>query len=351
MFNTGNSRYYGDRYFAERVLQRCSTETLKSFFSHYGLYTVQEKDGRVYPVTYQSSSVLSALRKAISILHVDVLTETEIAEVCYEKPHFLSKSSERHTFQSDTVIIACGGAAQPKLGGSVNGYSILSSFGHRIYPVFPALVPVITDQKSISGLSGIRVYCSVSILHSGKILHCTRGELLFTDYGISGICVMQCARFLTEPGTYFEISFTDRVFNTDDEGLDELSRRRELFSALSPVSLLDGIVHERIAYAILKQAGIPLRGETAGEINDSQLICILKAASRYRIYALDTKGMDYAQVTAGGADCRQFDPDTMESRLIRHLYATGEVLNIDGDCGGFNLMFAFASGYTAGISC
>ena len=130
--------------------------------------------------------------------------------------------------------------------------------------------------------------------------------------------------------------------------MKELQERKHRFASCTPVWLLNGILPEKISYAVLKQAGVPLRGETAGEVSDGMIEKVVDTACAYRIGITGSRGFDYAQVTAGGAACSEFNPVTMESLLIPGLYAAGEVLDVDGDCGGFNLMFAFASGRIAG---
>ena len=180
------------------------------------------------------------------------------------------------------------------------------------------------------------------------MIHTENGEVLFTDYGVSGICIMQCARFVTQPDMYLELDFLSDTFPDRSKLRDEIQRRKQFFSECSPLWLMNGILPEKLTYAVLKQAGLPLRGETAGNTEDNFLDHIIETASRYRLDIISNRGFDYAQVTAGGADCRQFDPSSMRSMIIPELYAAGEVLNVDGDCGGFNLMFAFASGIIAG---
>ena len=222
--------------------------------------------------------------------------------------------------------------------------------GHSLNKPFPSLVPVITDKKSISGLSGIRVHCEISLFCRLSLLHQESGELLFTDYGISGICVMQCSRFIIPGDLHFEIDFMSRVFSDIHSAFSELCRRRKLLSAYEPVCLLEGIVPKKVSSAILRQADISLSGITLSDIGDRELKKIMDTAYHYHIQVLGTKGMDFAQVTAGGINCAEFNPVTMESLLHKGIYATGEVLNVDGDCGGYNLMFAFASGIIAGRS-
>lgn len=351
LMNTSEPRYYGDPVFAETVLARFGTEEISSFFSKYGLIVTEESEGRVYPLTYHSASVVSVLKNALAVNGVTLNTRTSVCSVRKTGSCFTVYTEQGTEYTSDSVIIASGGPAQPKLGGTADGHILLHDLGHTIVPASPALVPLTTDRKSISGLSGIRTRCRIRLYdESGSLLHTEAGEILFTDYGISGICVMQCARFTYERHTYMEADFLDSCFHADYDLGSELKRRQAMMSSFDPVRLFDGILQERISYAVLKQSGIPLQGETAADLSDDDLDRAALTARRYRIRITGTRGLDYAQVTSGGADCCEFNPETMESRIVRGLYACGEVLNVDGDCGGFNLMFAFASGLTAGQS-
>ena len=348
LMNRGAPRYYGDPEFAARVLAQCTQEELTGFFRRYGLFLTEEEDGRVYPVTERSDTVLNVLKTAMEAAGVSTETNACVTGAAKENESFILSDADGKKYECRKLVIACGGTAQPKLGGSADGYRLLESFGHTLIRTFPSLVPLETDKRSVSGLSGIRVRCRVTLYEDDKALHSETGELLFTDYGISGICVMQCARFAEGRGTRMEADLLYGVFEGERQLTEELARKRKLFPDKSPVTLLEGLLASRVAYAVLKQAGIPMRGETAGELTDEDLERVARTARGYRIGITGSRGMDYAQVTAGGMDCREFDPLTMESRIVPGLYAAGEVLNVDGDCGGFNLMFAFSSGLNAG---
>ena len=308
LMNRGTPRYYGDPEFASRVLSRCTQDQLTGFFRRYGLFMTEEEDGRVYPVTERSDTVLNVLKAAMETAGVRTETNACVTGAGKESGRFVLSSADGKRYECRKLVIACGGPAQPKLGGSADGYRLLESLGHTLIRPFPSLVPLKTDKRSVSGLSGIRARCRVTLFEGGKALHSETGEMLFTD----------------------------------------LVRKRTMYPDKSPVSLLEGLLASRVAYAVLKQAGIPMRGETAGELTEEELERIARTARGYRIEITGSRGMDYAQVTAGGMDCQEFDPLTMESRIVPGLYAAGEVLNVDGDCGGFNLMFAFSSGLNAG---
>ena len=351
LMNTSEPRYYGDPVFAGAVLAQFGVKELSSFFAQYGLVVTEEAEGRIYPLTYHSASVASVLKNALAINGVTLNTRTSVCSVRKTGSCFTVSTEQGCVYTADSVIIASGGPAQPKLGGTADGHILLHDLGHTIVPPSPALVPLTTDRKSISGLSGIRTRCKIRLFdESGSLLHTEAGEILFTDYGISGICVMQCARFTSDRRTYMEADFLDSCFHTDYDLGSELRRRQAMMPSFDPVHLFDGLLQERIAYAVLKQSGIPLHGETAADLCEADLDRAALTARRYLIRITGTRGFDYAQVTSGGADCSEFNPETMESGIVQGLYACGEVLNVDGDCGGFNLMFAFASGLTAGQS-
>ena len=348
LMNKGEAdHYHGDACFARAVLQQFGPEQLRSFFHRCGLLLREEEEGRIYPVTNQSASVLKALRVSAETMGVRFTGHSEAVEVLKEHNCFRVITLDRKEYLGEKVLIACGGAAQPRLGGSWDGYRLLQAFGHRVAKPMPALVPVATEAKCISGLSGIRAKCVLTLKKSdGRAVCRENGEILFTDYGVSGICVMQCSGSVEE-GDFFEADFLAPVFSDENEAAKEIAYRIEHFRDREPLSILEGILVPKLAFAVLKQAGFALRNERVSDIPEDSVNRILQAATHYRICGLSRRGLDQAQVTAGGVICDEFDPASMESRLIPGLYAAGEVLNVYGDCGGFNLMFAFSSGIVA----
>ncbi len=351
LMNTGELRYYGDSDFACKVLKNCDVPAQKSFWYNIGLITAEETDNRVYPCTFQAASVLQVLKTALRINNAETVMNMPVS-ACGKRPDgSFSVTAGGKTILARRILVAAGGPAGRRNGEGTSGYDILRRFGHTIFPIRPALVPMITNQKSISGLSGVRVRCSIALFNKHKsALHRETGELLFTDSGISGICVMQCARFVEGEGYYIEADFAGRLFNDDSILLDELRRRKEIFRNMAPEALLIGMLNIKLAYAVMKQAGAVMKGEQLKDLDEDFLKEVVRAVRHYRIEILRTRGMEDAQVTAGGADCREFNPDNMESRMVSGLYAAGEILNADGDCGGFNLMFAFGSGILAGMN-
>lgn len=348
LMNINDSVYFGGSGFVEKVLQEYGPESLKSFWENLGL-KLTEEEGRVYPATFQASSVLDALKAGLKASGVEIRLQAMVQDIICNGGAFRLDTGDG-TFLSRRVLIASGGASYPKLGGNDSGYRLLESFGHKTVSILPALCPLTTDKKSISGLSGIRAKSTISLYGTDGMLRIReKGEVLFTDYGISGICAMQCARF-AEDGCTAELDLSEFAF-PEGEGLaDYLRDRRKKAGMFPPEQLLTGFLMPKLAFAVLKQTGISMRDRTAGSLSDAELNMIEDKVHRYTLQIKGTKGLEEAQVTAGGAACEEFNPHTMESKIVKGLHAAGEVLDVDGGCGGFNLMFAFASGILAGLN-
>ena len=351
LMNTGELRYFGNSSFAGEVLKHCGTGAQKKFWNSIGLIIVEETENRVYPCTFHAATVLEVLRSALKKHQVDVMLNTRATAVeRFPTGIFHIPAGERE-IQARRILVATGGPAGLKSRTDFSGYGILRKFGHTVFPLKPSLVPLVTDPKSISGLYGVRVRCSLTLFDSSHTaIHSEKGELLFTHYGISGICTMQFARFIDAEGYYVEADFTGALFPDDNALMDELIMRKSIFSSMPPESLLAGMLHPKLAYAVMKQAGAPMKGERLSEMDDGFLLNVSRVLRHYRIEIHGIRGMEDAQVTAGGADCREFRPDSMESRIVPGLHAAGEVLDVDGACGGYNLMFAFGSGILAGLN-
>ena len=349
LMNSGRLKYFGDSAFAEKVFQNFSRDRLQTYWATSGIRLSEEIEGRLYPCTYQSATVTDAFKIRLKTAGVSIFLQYFVKTIRKEKDFFVI-STEQGDFRADRVLISCGGSASTKLGGSENGYRLLETFGHEIIPPKAALCPLTTDSKSISGLSGIRVKGSVTLKDvEGNILQKESGEILFTETGISGICVMQMARW-ADPGALIELDFAGRIFADEEELMHMLIQRQKQVSYFTPEVILSGVIVPKLAYAVLKQAGIEMKGRKAGDLRLEEIRRVAEKCFCYRLTVTGNRGLEEAQVTAGGADCSEFNPRTMESYRIRGLHAAGEVLNVDGDCGGYNLMFATASGILAGLN-
>lgn len=347
LMNTSALRYPGGHDFAAKALQRCGAEEQQAFWHSLGLHLREEDGGRVYPVSGQATSVLDALRLGLALYDVQVETGVNVDSVEKIRGGFRICCGER-TLKARNVMIAGGGKAQPKLGSDGSAMELLRKMGHTIHACRPALTQIRTEEKSIAGLSGIRVRGDVSVKKQGKILHHESGEILFADYGVSGVCVMQCARY-AQAGTQLSLDFLPGMgFADEEEVIREMLRRRKEWRNLPMEQLLTGLCVPRMASSLCKAAGVRWKDRVIGELTDREITALCRTMHAFVLEVTGVKGFEQAQVTAGGADPAEFDPQTMESRIVPGLYAAGEVLDVDGDCGGFNLMFAFASGIIAG---
>lgn len=350
LMNTGERRYPGGTSLADAVLDRCGVAEQTRFWQHIGLRMRQEDGGRVYPISGMASTVLDTLRFAAESLGVETITGVHVAGL-FKARHGWTVMAGEQKWKADRVIVAGGGCAQPKLGSDGSCWSLLTAHGHQLIQPRPALTQIITDTAAIKGLSGVRVRTTVRITRHQAEKYCESGELLFADYGVTGVCVMQCARY-AEAGDVLHIDLIKALgFDNADELRDELHRRRNEWNNRAQSELLTGLCVPKLAQAILQAAGMAnAQRFSCGDMTSSAIERIVKTAADFTLTIKGVKGFDSAQVTAGGIAAGEFDPQTMESTIVPGVHAAGEVIDVDGDCGGFNLMFAFGSGILAGLN-
>lgn len=350
LMNTGDRRFPGGTAFADAVLNRCGVKEQTAFWQHLGLRMRQEDGGRVYPVSGMASTVLDTLRFALDALKVQVITSVHVTGV-FKARHGWTVMAGEQKWKADRVIIAGGGCAQPKLGSDGSAWPLLTALGHHMNDARPALTQIITDTSAIKGLSGIRVRTAVRITRNGQEKYRESGELLFADYGVTGVCIMQCARY-AEAGDVLHIDLCRGLgFETPASFREELSRRCAQWGERPMTELLTGLCVPKLAQAILQAAQIPqLHRSCCSAMTEAMLDRLTGIAADFTLQIRGVKGFDSAQVTAGGIAAEEFDPTTLESRMAPGIHAAGEVLDVDGDCGGFNLMFAFGSGILAGLN-
>ena len=258
-----------------------------------------------------------------------------------------SVSSAGETLTADRVIVCCGGMAGGKLGGTRSGYELLQSLGHSVTKLYPALVQIKTDNTYVKALKGVRANASLRLCRGRDTVAASQGEVQFTEFGVSGPAVFELSRAAaTEKGPLtIHLDLLPQLSAADIEAL--LRRRVTAMQALTAENLLAGMLHNRLGRTILRYAGYSLTDSVAS-LSAADLKKALKAIKCFSLPVVGVLGFDGAQVTAGGIRTSEFDPATLQSRLVPGLYAAGEVLDIDGDCGGYNLQWAWSSGYLAG---
>ena len=339
--------YHGDDgAFSSNALRAFDVDATLKWFRSLGLYAVAEDSGRVYPYSDQANSVVDVLRFALNRPNIQLLTGFEVMKAKRVDGGFRVESADETVF-CDRLIVACGGLAGTKLGGSMAGYKLLRCFGHKCTKLRPTLVQLKSGWSGCASLKGVRANCHVQILRDGLLRGESSGEIQFTEWGLSGPVMFEVSRDACQ-GDGEWVCRLDLLPSVDMEELSaELRRRRS--TCWNAEELLTGILHNRLGRVLTQSAGIRGTWKIA-ELTDAQIDEVCRTVKGLEVNLTEPMGMDAAQVTAGGIVTAEFDPDTMESRIVPGLYACGEVLDVDGDCGGYNLQWAWSSGHVAGVS-
>ncbi len=318
------SHFRGNSSFISEIMD--STD-VSSFIYEAGIIT-REENGRLYPYSNHASSVLDALRFKALGLGVKMLNNCTITKITKKLGRFCIENVNGIQYTSDRVIISAGGKAAPALGSDGMGFKLLSSLGHTITPVHPALVQLKCKKEQMKGLKGIRAYANAKLYSDDTLIKEEFGEIQFTDYGLSGIPIFNLSPYIGNLSGKITVS------------LDLLPQYDNIMPILrnrNPEYLFTGIFQRPLAISITERAKGAGLSKTASIIKD------------FRFDVLGTMPWENAQVTSGGAVTDEFDTN-LQSKIVSGLYAAGEVLNVDADCGGYNLHWAWASGITAGRS-
>ena len=331
--------------FASYALSRFGLEETLGFFASLGLLTRTEENGRVYPNSMQAGSVLDLLRFALSAPNIELKCGTAVLSVRKKGNGFEAETSAGK-INADKLVICCGGAAAPKLGGCTDGYELLKSLGHSRTALYPSLVQIKTDNTYPRALKGIKSDMRVTLLCGGRALFVSYGEVLFTEYGLSGPAIFEISRYAaTEKNLIISLDLMPE--HDEKEVARLLSARRKSAGSLTCEDFMTGLLNKRLGQTALKYAGLTLSLPCAS-LTDKNIAAVARAVKDFRLSVTGTTGFENAQVTAGGIKTGEFSPKTLESRLVPGLFAAGEVLDIDGRCGGYNLQWAWSSGMLAG---
>lgn len=348
------SNYHGSKpEFALGALSRFDIKKTIGFFEYLGISHKVEDGGKVFPRSNQASSVLDVLRYEIDETGVNIICDAEVKKICKNGNEFLIFLADGREYRASRVIVATGGKAAPQLGSNGSGYTLAKQLGHRIIEPFPALVQLKLGAKFLKQLQGIKFDGDAEIVINSRSVASARGEILFTEYGISGPPILSLSRKAGE-----HLQKKDKVWlklvlinNLSREELDQYLNRR--FQSLSekPLSFsFVGFINKRLVPVVLREAGLKDLNKSAGRVTASERGNITDILKDWRLEITGTTSWPNAQVTAGGVDVTDVNKKTLESKIVPGLYFTGEVLDIDGDCGGFNLQWAWSSGFVAGES-
>ena len=355
--NAGRTGYYGAAPgFVRPAMERFTVEKTLRLFEEMGLPVVEEENGKLYPYSLQAAAVLDVLRLELERLGVEIYTDSEVQAIRRMKDGSfrmqVQSGEEKTEYAAKRVIVACGGEASAGLGGCNGGYRLLEGLGHRITPRLPGIVQLKGDMNGLKGLSGSKFEASLTLKDGQKVCRREDGELLFTDYGVSGPPVMQLsatASRLLDKGRkpVLEIDFLPQIAENALIGM--LHRRAKDRPDKRLEDYFTGFIPKRLGQCVLKLSGAAPLSRLSGSLERQEIETVARLLKCFPVRITGTNGMKNAQVTIGGADTSQFNPETMESKLVKGLYATGELYDIDGDCGGYNLQWAWSSGQLAAV--
>ncbi len=339
--------YHGESSgFCADALAAFDVDATLQWFRDKGLVTVAEDSGRVYPYSNMAGSVLDVLRYALERPEITLHTGCTVQRIRHRGGSF-TVETDLGSFSADKVILAAGGAAGSRVGGVMDGYQLAKQLGHHRTALYPSLVQLKTDPTYPRALKGVKAEAGITVRRGAEVLTQGRGEILFTEYGVSGPAIFDLSRAVSCGGEDLTVELDFLPDWQQDATLDWLTQQQENAAQREAGTLLTGTLHSRLGQMVCKAAGFTT--QQAHTLSASDLRRIAQKLRSFTLPVTGVCGFDQAQVTAGGLRTDEFDPHTMQSRLVPGFYACGEVLDIDGDCGGYNLQWAWSSGHLAGL--
>ena len=339
-----DGRYWGDVSFAKGAFARFGVEDTCRALAELGIPYVELEEGKRYPRSLQAGSVVDMLRFAALDRGVEIITETVVDKIRVGTPFLVD--TNQGVWLADKVLVATGGKSCVGKYEGPTGYDLLQNLGYGVTKLTPAIVQLTTEKNLIKPLAGIKVEGTVTAI-TDKEQRTEAGEILFTEYGISGPPVLQVSGLLARRGNG-KVVLDVMPDQTPQQIEEEITRRRDAFAHRTCEDLLTGYINKRLGQTLLKGAGVEKLSRLCGELTQKEIKRVAKLIKSLELNVTGTKGWNAAQVTCGGVSTGDFDSATMESKRHKGLYAAGEVLNVTGDCGGFNLQWAWTSGYLAG---
>ena len=346
--NANISNYFGKNISSvENILNRFTPQDTMDFFNELGIVCNEENRGKVYPLSGQASSVVDALRFEAEKLGIKIETEFYVRKIEKDGFKFRIYSEDKKKIEAGRVILAAGGQSYPELGSNGSGFELAKELGHSVTKLSPSIVQLKTEKSQVKGLQGIKTDVAVTAYGDNKKICTYDGELLFTDYGISGNVVFNISFVMPlYKNVEFEIDFMEKF--DYNELYEMLKERKRILSHLTMENYFNGMINKKLGQFLSKVSGIEKLSKPVKDLNDSDIRKLCTVLKKYRVKILETTGFKNAQVTAGGVSLDEVNTETLESKIVKGLYFSGEVLDVYGECGGFNLQWAWASGYIAG---
>jgi len=317
-----------------------SYEYCKEIFNKMGIEFKQGQNTRMYPLSLSSSSVVDILEYEALKEGTKIELNSEIVDVRYEKNQFILNNTKRF----DKLIIASGSIAMPKLGSSESGYHFAKKFKHKIIAPFPSLVQLVSDNKNLDVASGVKIEA---------VIDNKRGDFLFTKYGVSGSLILDISRKISnglQSQKNVKIVVDTMPDFTYEQLSDLLTKRVDRLKDKELNLWLDGIMNKKLAKFIILNSNIPSHIRYAKFLSQKEINKIVKTIKSLEFNIIDTKGFETCEVCAGGVELSEINLENMESKYQKNLFFIGEVLDVDGDCGGYNLHWAWSSAYNVALN-
>jgi predicted Rossmann fold flavoprotein len=352
--NAGYSCYSSENPgFVQKALSDFTASDAISFFEELGIQHKVEEMGKVFPMSDQASSILDVLLYELNRLGVNIICDSNVVDIIPENGSFILKTKDGNKYRGDSVVLAPGGKAMPSSGSDGYGYDLALKLGHTMTDTFPALVQLMLEGDYFKRIDGVKFIGTAEIIDNNRPVIKDRGDILFTNYGVSGPPVLQISRKAGEllksgKQATLKISILDTM--SKEEVTDLIDRRFKTDLNKTLEFSFVGLINKRLIPVVLLQAGISDLKRPVSGITSKERDRIAEILTDWRFNIRGTKSWPSAQVTAGGINTREIDENTMESFLIKGLYFAGEIMDVDGMCGGYNLQWAWSSGFIAGRS-
>ncbi len=328
--------------FVKYALNHFDGHRTKKFFESMGLYLREERDGKLFPQSLQASSVVNFLRLQAQKSGVEIKTEDEVKEIEKVDGGFLVVSTKgRSKYQK--VLIATGSTSMSHLGGCDDGLVLAKSLGHTIVDLYSSLVQLVTKEQIFAKANGVKIDADLELFIDGESVQRASGDLLFREYGLSGSAILR----ISQKASYALLHSKRVVLKADLVPNIELDKLKEMLIKSSktggkPKEWLNGIFHRKLIDPLLSYANIK------DKLNRKEINRLCFSAKGVEFTIVSTKGKKSAEVMGGGVSCDEIDPKSMESNIVQGLYFSGEVMDVVGDIGGYNLQWAWSSGYLVG---
>ncbi len=330
--------------FIEEVLEDYGFEVVEKFFTSIGLELIEGKEGKMFPMSLQASSVVELLEYEAKRVGVQIVCDCAVATIERKNNTFTMETSQG-TKTCEKLLLASGSPAAPQLGGSNSGYAFATKMGHTLIPRHPSLVQLCSEENWVKACAGVKVAGIAKLYANGEYITEKKGDLLFTNYGISGLAILDLSREVSTRLAnfdYCELNL-DLMPELSKEKLTNLLLNRVGEGSEKPLALwLQGIINKKLIAIIVEQSKSKVKVEH--DLNRKEINKLVHTIKNLKLSINDTKGFQGAEVATGGINTTEVNPKTMESKIVPNLFFAGEILDVDGDRGGFNFHFAWVTG-------